>query len=122
MSPEIWSPLLTRQNGKDVASFLHASGAFGVVFPFLVWVFLRKGYPLVNTQGIEALNFHIQAALLEIVMAVVTLLWLGPLVPPVFYAYRGLMALWASINVWNNPEFRYPFVFTRWLPNLTTAS
>ena len=113
---------MPRQNGKEVASLLHASGAFGVVLPFLVWVFFRKGYPLVNTQGIEALNFHIQAALLEIAMAAATLLWLGPFLPPVFYAYRGLMALWASINLWNNPEFRYPLVFTRWLPNLTTAS
>lgn len=110
-------PIAISQDHTSVAALIHGSGIFGVVPPLAIWLVTRKNHPLINAQGIESLNFQIQAAILEILVAVVSLLLLGALFPPLFYLYRAGMSVRAAIYVKNNPEFRYPGVFTRWIPS-----
>lgn len=112
VKPSHYSP-----SQRGVAAIIHASGMFGPFFPVLLWLSLRKSSPLLHSQGPEALNFQIQAAMIEIPIALLSLFFFGGLPVAVFYLYRALMSLWAAISVASDATFRYPAVFTRWIPS-----
>lgn len=108
--------LAPSREAKNMAALIHLSGIFGAVPPFLLWALTRKERGTVEEQGIEALNFQIQVAILEIFLVVSgviffsTFFFLAPL-----YVYRFVLCLWAAFQSQQEGRYRYPMLFTRWL-------
>jgi uncharacterized Tic20 family protein len=114
--------LAPSREAKNMSALIHLSGIFGAVPTLVLWALTRKERGVVEEQGIEALNFQIQVALLEIPLAVSglfllpqtfvqgTLFFLGPL-----YLYRFVLCLWAAFQSKQEGRYSYPVLFTRWL-------
>ena len=102
---------------RNLAAMLHLSGLFGPLLPLVCWLAGRKNLPILNVQGVEALNFHIQASIIELTVVLLGLLALGPFVLPLFYIYRSGMVIWATLSASKDPNFKYPGVVTRWIPS-----
>lgn len=106
---------LAPDGSKSLITLVHGLGVFGVFGPLLVWVWKRKLYSSVDVEGIEALNFQIQAALVEILLGLISLFFIGGLLVVAAWVYRVAMALWAALVSSADGTFRYPFLVTRWL-------
>ncbi len=115
-------PPQTAEN-RNTAALIHLSGIFGAVPPLIVWALTRKSSHAVNEQGIEALNFQIQVAILEILLAIAGIIWLSTfffLAP--LYIYRFILCVWAAFQTKQDGAYRYPMLFTRWLRVSVKAS
>ena len=108
--------LAPSREAKNLSALIHLSGIFGALPTLALWALTRKRGGTVEEQGIEALNFQIQIALLEIFLAVSgvvfysTFFFLAPL-----YLYRFVLCLWAAFQSKQEGRYSYPVLFTRWL-------
>lgn len=108
---------ISSSSQRGICALMHSLGTFGPLLPLVIWAALRKSSPLVDTQGVEVVNFQIQATLIEVPVALASLFFFGGFPLLVFYFYRGGLSLWGAITTASKESFRYPAVVTRWIPN-----
>jgi len=89
-----------------------------ILGPFIVWLFKKNSFPLVDELGKESMNFQI-AMSVYITIAVILAFGFTPvLIGVFFYPLAGILfaadiglTIFATIKASNNEPYRYPFIF-----------
>jgi uncharacterized Tic20 family protein len=97
------------------AMFCHL-GAFAVfIFPFghiigplVIWLSKRKGFPLVDDQGKESLNFQISVSIYAIVSTLLTLKLIGYFFMLALAIFTIVMVITAAVKAKRGERYRYP--------------
>lgn len=110
---------LTQAEDRQWASFAHLGGIIGPLPSLIIWLVFKDRGAFTNTEGKEALNFQITAAIgwvaLWIVTGILTAVTLG------FFSFIApllFLALWVLVIVFSvqgflatkdGTPYRYPF-------------
>jgi hypothetical protein len=83
---------------------------FGNIFgPFLVWLYKKKAYAMVDKQGRESLNFQLTMTILVLIAALLIYLKIGMMLIFVLASINVVLVLIASVQSYRGETFRYPF-------------
>jgi hypothetical protein len=77
--------------------------------PLLVWLYKKKTYPFVDTQGKESLNFQITMTILVLCAALMIYLKIGMMIIFVLAAINVVLVIIASIQAYRGETYHYPF-------------
>lgn len=113
-------PPLTADGDRLVATFDHLLNiAAPAVGPLVLWLITRRRGPLANSEGREALNFGITAAIVYVGIGVLSLLSLfgGPLallvsmLYPLLWVAIVVYAILGAVQANQGRPYRYPVTF-----------
>jgi uncharacterized Tic20 family protein len=97
------------------AMFCHLGGLIGtflpplnIILPMVIWLVKREGYPLVDDQGKEALNFQISITIYAIISAILILLLIGIVLLVVLGIFSFIIQIVAMIKANEGVRYRYP--------------
>lgn len=86
-----------------------------VLGPFIVWLFKKNEFPLVDDQGRESINFQISMTVYALVALALAISLTPVLIGIVFYPVAGVivaadlvLVLVAAVRASNNIPYRYP--------------
>jgi uncharacterized Tic20 family protein len=95
--------------------FCHLGGLIGtflppltIILPMVIWLVKREGYPLVDDQGKEALNFQISITIYAIISAILILLLIGIVLLVVLGIFSFIIQIVAMIKANEGVRYRYP--------------
>ncbi|QDZ39025.1 DUF4870 domain-containing protein [Euhalothece natronophila Z-M001] len=101
---------------KLLSALCHGSIFFGTLFfsvaiPIIVLLMSKDDVAKANAK--EALNFHFNLWLYEIIFFILTLILIGWILLGILAIVNLIMPIIAIINVLTKPEtaYRYPFIF-----------
>jgi uncharacterized Tic20 family protein len=97
------------------AMFCHLGGLIGtflpplnIILPLVIWLVKREGYPLVDDQGTEALNFQISITIYAIVSAILIIILIGIVLLVVLGIFSLIIQIIAMIKANEGIRYRYP--------------
>lgn len=97
------------------AMFCHLGGLLGsflpplnIILPLVIWLVKREGYPLVDDQGKEALNFQISLTIYAIISAILILLLIGILLLIALGIFALIVQIIAMVKANEGVRYRYP--------------
>lgn len=101
------SPNTPSQNERLLAMAVHLASAFAAPFlaPLIGYFIFQPRNDFAYRQAREGLNFQISVILYSIVLAVSIV---GLIVLPIVLVGAWLLLIYASIQVYNGNEFRFP--------------
>ena len=89
-----------------------------ILGPFIVWLFKKNKFPLVNELGKESMNFQIAMSVYITIAIILALAFTPILIGFLFYPVAGILivadialTIFATIQASNNQAYRYPFIF-----------
>lgn len=98
------------------AMFCHLSALIGLVFPFgnllaplIFWQMKRESDPFIDSQGKEALNFQITAAIAGLVCIMLMFLVIGIALFMLVCLGAFILTVIAGVKANNGLNYRYPF-------------
>ncbi|KPW83583.1 hypothetical protein SAMN05216596_104459 [Pseudomonas congelans] len=98
------------------AMFCHLSALIGLVFPFgnllaplIFWQMKRESDPFIDSQGKEALNFQITAAIAGLVCIMLMFVVIGIALFMLVCLGAFILTVIAGVKANNGLNYRYPF-------------
>ncbi|WP_192871869.1 DUF4870 domain-containing protein [Pseudomonas congelans] len=98
------------------AMFCHLSALIGLVFPFgnllaplIFWQMKRESDPFIDSQGKEALNFQITAAIAGLVCIMLMFVVIGVALFMLVCLGAFILTVIAGVKANNGLNYRYPF-------------
>jgi uncharacterized Tic20 family protein len=89
-----------------------------ILGPFIVWLFKKNSFPIVDELGKESMNFQIAMSIYIIISLILALGFTPILIGFLFYPVTGIiivadiaLTIVATIKASNNEPYRYPFIF-----------
>ncbi len=89
-----------------------------ILGPFVVWLFKKNSFPVVDEMGKESMNFQIAMSLYAIVALILAFGFTPVLIGFLFYPVAAvivaadiILTIVATIKASNNEPYRYPFIF-----------
>lgn len=89
-----------------------------ILGPFIIWLFKKNRFPIVDELGKESMNFQIAMSIYTIISLVLALGFTPVLIGFLFYPVTGIiivadiaLTIVATIKASNNEPYRYPFIF-----------
>jgi hypothetical protein len=77
--------------------------------PLLIWLYKKKTYAFVDTQGKESLNFQITMTILVLCAALMIYMKIGMMIIFVLAAINVVLVIIASIQAYRGETYHYPF-------------
>ena len=100
------------------AMFCHLGGLIGLaipplnyIVPLIIWVKHRDEFPLVNDQGMEALNFQISITIYTIIFSILILAIIGIFLLIALFFFILVVGIIASVQASRGVSYRYPLIF-----------
>jgi uncharacterized Tic20 family protein len=100
---------------RNWATIAHLSALSGFVIPLgtvlgplAVWLLKKEGYPFVDDQGKEALNFQISFLIYTIIASVLMLVLIGFALLPIVLIVEFILTIVAAIKANEGKHYRYP--------------
>ncbi|HHO76440.1 MAG TPA: DUF4870 domain-containing protein [Deltaproteobacteria bacterium] len=89
-----------------------------ILGPFIVWLFMKNRYSLVDVLGRESMNFQIAMSLYITIAVILAFAFMPVLIGFLLFPVAGLLAvadialtIVATVRASNNIPYRYPFIF-----------
>jgi len=77
--------------------------------PLVLWLALRKDYPLVDQEGREAVNFQISMTIYTLVAVFLMFVLIGFVLLPVVLIANLILVIVAGVRVHQGESYRYPW-------------
>ena len=89
-----------------------------ILGPFIVWLFKKNRFPLVDVLGKESMNFQIAMSIYITIAFILAFGFTPVLIGFLLYPVGGILivadivlTIVATIKASNNEPYRYPFIF-----------
>lgn len=86
-----------------------------ILGPFLVWLFRKKDYPVVDEQGKESMNFQISMSIYTVITLILAIALTPVLIGFLLYPVAGILVvidlvftIIATVRASENIPYRYP--------------
>ncbi|MCF5223081.1 hypothetical protein SAMN05444506_108103 [Pseudomonas syringae] len=106
------------REARQWAMFCHLSALIGLVFPFgnllaplILWQMKRESDPFIDSQGKEALNFQITAAIAGLICIMLMFVVIGIALFMLVCLGAFILTIIAGVKANNGLEYRYPFTW-----------
>ncbi|KPY30119.1 hypothetical protein ALQ60_00259 [Pseudomonas syringae pv. papulans] len=106
------------REARQWAMFCHLSALIGLVFPFgnllaplIFWQMKRETDPFIDSQGKEALNFQITAAIAGLICIMLMFVVIGIALFMLVCLGAFILTVIAGVKANNGLEYRYPFTW-----------
>jgi uncharacterized Tic20 family protein len=104
------------KEARNWAMACHLSGLAGfvgipfgnIIAPLVVWLMKKDEFPLVNTEGMKALNFQISVTIYAIVAGLTLLVLVGFLLVPAVVIFWLVYTIIGAVKTSNGEPFEYP--------------
>ena len=100
------------QDERTMGMLCHLTALVGFLGPLIVWLLKKEESEFVNDQGKESLNFQLSILIYAIasliLMVPLTLILIGPLLPPAVGIFDVVMIIIAAVQANNGTRYRYP--------------
>ncbi len=100
------------------AMMCHLGGLVGLlifplnyIIPLIIWIKHRDEFPLVNDQGMEALNFQISITIYTIIFSILILVIIGIFLLIALFFFVLVVGIVASVQASRGVSYRYPLIF-----------
>ncbi|KPY40871.1 Orotate phosphoribosyltransferase [Pseudomonas syringae pv. rhaphiolepidis] len=106
------------REARQWAMFCHLSALIGLVFPFgnllaplILWQMKREIDPFIDSQGKEALNFQITAAIAGLICIMLMFVVIGIALFMLVCLGAFILTVIAGVKANSGLEYRYPFTW-----------
>ena len=93
---------------KTMGMLCHLLGFFGFLGPLIIWLIKKDTMPFVDSQGKEAINFHITVLIAFIVAIMSVFVLIGFILAPLVLVADWIFIIMATVTANNGLPYRYP--------------
>ena len=108
--------LSTNNKELETASWIHYSAVLGllippahIIIPLVLWLVKKDESEIIDTQGVEAINFQISMFIYYIIAGILCFLLVGFLLLPILFIISIVLPLVAGSKTSKGDLYRYPF-------------
>ena len=107
-TPQPAAPLSPSED-RQWGSFAHLGGILGILPSLIIWLVFKDRGSFANSEGKEALNFQITAAIAEVIGYMLMPVLIGFVIVPAVYAVRIVLSILGYLKAKDGIGYRYPF-------------